>query len=119
MPFLAVDRNGQELKSDERLERGAEKWVMSEIGDYVELKKGSIFALIGRELTWEDEPVEISEPQPNNKDVAEIASASIKALEEARDAIRGDKHGWQVLALSNIENTLVALSGLMKTNYSG
>ena len=43
-------------------ERGG-VWFSSSLSNkFVELPKGSIKALIGRELTWNDEPVELKEP---------------------------------------------------------
>lgn len=69
MAWLAVDKNGSEYlytKKPERIihynvfkpnEVDFEIWGSD--GDNIELPKGSIKKLIGRELTWEDEPVEI------------------------------------------------------------
>jgi len=60
--WLAVDEDGAEcvfecipvLVEPEPLE-----WVTSEIGSqYLLLPQGTIEKLIGRKLTWEDEPVE-------------------------------------------------------------
>ena len=46
-------------------ERGGEWFSSSLPNKFVELPKGSIKALIGRELSWSDEPVELIE---NNKE---------------------------------------------------
>lgn len=69
MAWLAVDKNGSEYlytKKPERIihynvfrpnEIDFEIWGSS--SPYIILIPGSIKKLIGRELTWEDEPVEI------------------------------------------------------------
>lgn len=58
--YLAVDENGTELISDKPLERWDNEWVYSgDDGNYVNLPKGTIKKIIGRTLTWLDEPVEI------------------------------------------------------------
>lgn len=62
--WVAVDADGSECIFREepyRRERGV--WLSSSLSNkFVELPKGSIKALIGRELTWNDEPVELKEP---------------------------------------------------------
>lgn len=67
MSYLIVDGDQTEwISSHEpiRLENTKE-WIQGTdfyyepIGAMIELPKGSIKKLIGRELTWEDEPVEI------------------------------------------------------------
>lgn len=67
MAWLAVDRNGDEyIYANEPSRRGS-FWDDKVYCDYVEfstdikLPKGSIKKLIGRNLTWEDEPVKIKE----------------------------------------------------------
>lgn len=71
MAWLAVDGNGDETISLGKPERGwgrqwdysEEIWVESECGSVsltIMLPKGSIYKLIGRELTWSDEPVEFT-----------------------------------------------------------
>lgn len=67
MAWLAVDESGKEYVSVSKPCRiwplGA--WSVSCENNFdvnvVELPKGSIKKLIGRELTWEDEPVELKE----------------------------------------------------------
>ena len=64
MAWLAVDENGEEWVYEEKPVRGntyfsvpsRDSW---EDSDYIELPKGSIKKLIGRELSWSDSPVEI------------------------------------------------------------
>ena len=61
MAFVCVDKDGQEVIFSKRPIRFRSVWT-TEIGgalDYVELPLGSIAKLIGRGLTWEDEPVEL------------------------------------------------------------
>lgn len=61
MVWLAVDKNGDEyvysFKPDREYYEGLGLWMSTE--DNVQLPKGSIKKLIGRELTWSDEPVEL------------------------------------------------------------
>ena len=58
MAWLAVDKDGAEGVYEERPERVEIQAWWSYDGS-VRLPKGSIKKLIGRELTWQDEPVEI------------------------------------------------------------
>jgi hypothetical protein len=64
MAWLSVDKNGDEYVHDIKPIRNNEyMWwsVWYEDGsNSVELPKGSIKRLIGRELTWDDEPVEFN-----------------------------------------------------------
>lgn len=65
MAFVATDKDGAEyihyccpvrdFNSDASIE--VDGWVGG--GDCIPLPKGSIRKLIGRELTWENEPVEL------------------------------------------------------------
>lgn len=58
MAYLCVDKDGMELigSSCPKRHELTGWWFY---GDFVELPHGSITKLIGRELTWEDEPVEL------------------------------------------------------------
>jgi hypothetical protein len=63
MAYVGVDKNGSEWIFEYkpiRDEDGDSAW-QADIGDYFALPKGSIAKLIGRELTWGDEPVELVE----------------------------------------------------------
>lgn len=56
MAWVAVDKTGEELISRTKPFRVGDYWI----GDSIfHLPKGSIKKLIGQELTWEDEPVEL------------------------------------------------------------
>lgn len=61
MSWVAVDKNGDEYvylyKPYRYCCKGVELWMLDD--DYVELPKGSIKKLIGRELNWSDEPVKL------------------------------------------------------------
>lgn len=57
MAWLAVDKNGSEFIYDEFPKRDEEVWDTK--FSYIPLPQGSIKKLIGRDLIWEDEPVEI------------------------------------------------------------
>ena len=63
MAWLAVDKDGTENMKPERKK---EYWDAEEnqplcYRDMIELPHGSIKKLIGRELSWSDEPVELKE----------------------------------------------------------
>ena len=68
MAFVAVDADGTECIFDQCIPLRYERekyWIegYDEHGDthpHIELPKGSIAKLIGRELTWSDEPVELT-----------------------------------------------------------
>lgn len=66
MAWVAVDKDGTEAIFDEcpRRIENSEAWGFVFLDDgrnIIELSKGSIKKLIGRDLTWEDEPVELKE----------------------------------------------------------
>ena len=57
MAWLAVDKDGLEAIYEEKPKRVRDCiWTLS---NFICLPKGSIKKLIGRELTWSDEPVEL------------------------------------------------------------
>lgn len=57
MVWVAVDKNGDECIFECRLHRGEDEWY--ETCDFIELPKGSIKKLIGRDLTWSDDIIEL------------------------------------------------------------
>jgi hypothetical protein len=66
MAYLAVNKDGQELIFESLPERcDYEYWTVfpsilsDDVMDRITLPQGSIEKLIGRELTWDDEPIEI------------------------------------------------------------
>ena len=63
MAYVAVDKDGTECIYVTQPLRDDNVWIINDcwIGDgsYVILPKGTIKKLIGRELTWNDEPVKI------------------------------------------------------------
>lgn len=68
MAWLAVNKDGSEIISQERLNKDfvSKRWVSYRLysdGKYypaiIYLPKGTIKKIIGRELNWKDEPVEI------------------------------------------------------------
>lgn len=62
MAYAAVDKDGSEYIYEEEPKRVKLMWAKIEYdNECVELPKGSIERLIGYELTWEDEPVELKE----------------------------------------------------------
>ena len=59
MAWVAVDKNGHEFIFAGRPTRAVFYWNEDSFWDEVELPQGSIKKLIGRDLTWEDDPVEL------------------------------------------------------------
>ena len=60
MAWLAVNDSGVEAVYENKPCRNDENGYFSPVnGHYVTIPRGSIQKLIGRELTWDDEPVEI------------------------------------------------------------
>ena len=59
MPYLAVDANGDEYKYNTKPMRHNTLGMFTNYRcKIVRLRNGTIEKLIGRKLTWEDEPVE-------------------------------------------------------------
>ena len=61
MAWLAVDKKCREYIHEEFPYRSMSYEEWWSYRDAIILPKGSIKKLIGRELTWEDEPVELKE----------------------------------------------------------
>ena len=59
MAYVAVDEIGTEAIFEEVPERFENYWIFTSDSWFINLPKGLIAKLIGRELTWEDEPVEL------------------------------------------------------------
>ena len=57
MAWIAVDENGAEYIYESKPHRDEDTWF--DHCDFVELPKGSIKKLIGRDLTWENHPIEL------------------------------------------------------------
>lgn len=61
MAWVAVDKEGSEfIYETEPFRDENREWWWSAI-NFIELPKGSIKKLIERELTWNDEPVELKD----------------------------------------------------------
>ena len=58
MAWLAVEKNGDEYVFDYKPYRENNYWFCEICG--VELPQGTIKKIIGRNLTWDDDPVEIT-----------------------------------------------------------
>lgn len=59
--YVAVDSDGEEQVFDTYPIRGTKGWFCGDARDmWVTLPNGSIKRLIGRELTWADEPVKLT-----------------------------------------------------------
>lgn len=67
MAWVAVNWNGDEYIYEAMPERFYHRWLpaiceyQDRVYEYIELPKGTIKKLIGRELSWNDEPVELQE----------------------------------------------------------
>lgn len=61
MAWVAVDKDCTEYIYQFRPERRNNEFIPLYKSMYLVLPKGSIKKLIGRELTWEDNPVELKE----------------------------------------------------------
>lgn len=59
MAWVAVDKNGDEYIFECNPHRDEDEWY--ETCDFLELPKGSIKKLIGRDLTWSDNPIELND----------------------------------------------------------
>ena len=66
MAWLATDKNGSEYIYSHKPVKGKKEWnndtkTLGSFCSSISLPPGSIAKLIGRDLTWEDEPVELKE----------------------------------------------------------
>ena len=63
MAWVAVDKDGQEWIYEAKPQRchQYERWQPTNGNGWVFLPKGSIEKVIGKKLTWEDEPIELKE----------------------------------------------------------
>ncbi len=62
MAYISIDKNYDEWIWEEEPTRFTEHWVNEKDGnDLIKLPNGSINRLIGRVLTWNDEPVDLDE----------------------------------------------------------
>lgn len=59
MAWLAVDKDGDEYIYRDKPGRQINNYWYAGEDHFVELPKGSIKKLIGKELSWDDEPVEL------------------------------------------------------------
>lgn len=65
MAWLCVEYSGEEMICQRKPTKYDERcWMMSPINNNsVQLPKGTIKRLIGKELTWNDEPMELKEKE--------------------------------------------------------
>lgn len=63
MAWVAVDKDGTEYIFRKEPERLSVNWQDLMYGFYTDIRlpRGSIKKLIGKDLTWQDEPVELKE----------------------------------------------------------
>ena len=74
MAYVAVNEDGQEIIMELDPKRYSDFWD-SVNGFLIDIPKGSIAKLIGRELTWEDEPVMLVETKEKFNMCVECACA--------------------------------------------
>lgn len=61
MVYLAVDKYGNEFVFESKPRKNKWWWVLDPKDSVViELPKGSIFKLIGKNLTWDNEPFQLT-----------------------------------------------------------
>ena len=88
MVYLAVNKDGSEVVSNTRIKRFKDYWVDEffehefDTIDVVFLPKGSIKKLIGRELTWEDNPVEFTEKNLDTESFNEKTCCTAEKLQK-------------------------------------
>ena len=73
MAYLCADKRG-EFIADEYPSRAWDEWrgwrdVYGESCTLIKIPKGTIEKLIGRELTWEDDPIDLEEFMYHNGDM--------------------------------------------------
>ena len=61
MAWVAVDTNGDEVIFEFEPHRWNDSFWVKDFGDHIYLPKGTIKKLIGKNLDWNDEPVELKE----------------------------------------------------------
>ncbi len=61
MAFVAIDKDGAEAIYQDKPMRKNNQWTYLCGEETVYVPEGSIEKLIGKKLTWEDEPVELKE----------------------------------------------------------
>lgn len=59
MAWYAVDLDGSECKYEYKPIRATDIWLLDDVGNIDSLPSGTIKGLTGKDLTWEDEPIEV------------------------------------------------------------
>lgn len=59
MPWYAVDLDGSECRYEYEPIRTTDIWLLDDVGNIDALPSGTIKELTGKDLTWEDEPIEV------------------------------------------------------------
>ena len=59
MAWYAVDLDGSECRYESKPIRTTDIWLLDDAGNIDALPAGTIKELTGKNLTWEDEPVEV------------------------------------------------------------
>jgi predicted aminopeptidase len=67
MAYLFIDKKGKEVIVSELVKRNDGYFFDPSRAEMIKLPTGTIEKLIGHKLTWEDEPVELTEEIINGK----------------------------------------------------
>lgn len=78
MAWVAADRCGEYVYSEKPWRDHDELWEYNRTKDHICLPKGSVKKLVGKELTWEDEPVELKEVNMKEKKHLSLLEAKEK-----------------------------------------
>lgn len=78
MAYVAVDKNKSEFIYDSKPDRMNHEGYWLSWGESVELPQGMIKKMIGRTLTWDNEPVELEE-QTTSDDFPWLQAQKIEA----------------------------------------
>jgi hypothetical protein len=60
MAWYAVDLDGSEYRYEYKPMRTTDIWLLDDVGNIDVLSPGKIRELTGKDLTWEDEPIEVN-----------------------------------------------------------
>lgn len=93
MAYVAVDKDGTEKVFFASPERYSSDWddepyMWFVDDDFVKLPKGSIAKLIGRTLTWDDEPVELETVNTTNDNISFLKAQKME-VERLLDLAKG------------------------------
>jgi len=95
MAWVAVDNDGSEYIYERQPIRQVRFWMKSGDSESVELPNGIIETLIGRKLTWSDEPVELKEIAQQPEPTCPICQSNRILEWPDKYQCRKCKHVWE------------------------